>query len=175
MGTNEIQIFALLQNHDMENNIKYMKSMQGKLKLNKRITMGSGAGSSVMPRRMVMNKSEISESEGFKTGVHYVAANDGRIPNEGKCDLKVDTVECHKQDLTFQIAEVKEALCAISYFIDKGYKVVFDKNMVTSQDMSHMMNKETGAITRFRRQRNVRVLDALFSNGNDGQGFHRRG
>ena len=32
----------------------------------------------------------------------------------------------------------------MSYLVDKGYKVIFDKNVVTGQDMSHMMNKEAG-------------------------------
>ena len=63
----------------------------------------------------------------------------------------------------------------MSYLVDKGYKVVFDKNMVTDQDMSHMMHKETGTATRFRRQRNVWILDAFVNNGNDIQSFHRRG
>ena len=107
--------------------------------------------------------------------MHYVEANDGRIPNEGEYDFKCVTVEGHKQDLTFQIAEVNKALCAISYVVDKGYKVVFDKNMVTDQNMRHMMRKETSTATRFRRQRNVAILDAFVDNGNDGQSFHRRG
>ena len=99
--------------------------------------MDSGAGNSVMPRRMVMNKSEICESEGSKNGVQYVAASDGRIPNEGEYDFKFETVD------TFQSAEVNTALCAISYLTDKGCKVIFDKNVVTGQVLSHMMNKET--------------------------------
>ena len=130
--------------------------------------MDSGAGSSVMPRRMVMNKSEIRESEGFKNGVQYVAANDGRISNEGEYDFKFETVESHEQDLTFQIAEVNKALSALSYLVDNGYKVVFDKSMVTGQDMSHTMNTETGTTTRFRRQRNEWIVDAFVSNGTNG-------
>ena len=136
--------------------------------------MVSGASNSLMPRRMVVNKSEIRESEGSKHGAQYVAANDGRIPNEGEYDFKFETVEGHEQDLTFQIAEVNKALCAISYLVDTDYKVVFDKNVVTGQDMSLMMNKETGTTTRFRRQRNVWILDAFVNNGNNGQGFHKR-
>ena len=69
------------------------KQKQAKLKLKKGITMDSGAGNNVMPRRMVIKKSEIRESEGSRRGVHYVAANDGRIPNEGEYDLKFSTVE----------------------------------------------------------------------------------
>ena len=139
--------------------------------------MDSGARNNVMPRRMVIRKSEIRESEGSKHGVHYVAANNGRIPNEGEYDFKFNTIEGTEQCLTFQIAEVNKALCAISNLVDHGFKVVFDKNVKTDQDTSHMLNKETGVITRFRRTRNVWVLDAFVVNksGNNGQSFHRRG
>ena len=51
------------------------KSKQTKLRLKRGITMDSGAGNNVMPRRMVMRKSDIRESEGSRNGVHYVAAN----------------------------------------------------------------------------------------------------
>ena len=153
------------------------RSKLTKLKLKKGITMDSGAGNNVMPRRMVMKKSEIRESEGSRRGVHYVAANDGRIPNEGEYDLKFSTVEGQDQCLTFQIAEVNKALCAVSNLVDNGYRIVFDKNMKSDQDTSHMIHKETGVTTRFRRTRNVWVLDAFIDceNNNKDESFHRRG
>ena len=153
------------------------KPKQTKLKLKKGITMDSGAGNNVMPRRMVIKKSEIRESEGSRRGVHYVAANDGRIPNEGEYDLNFSTVECQEQCLTFQIAEVNKALCAVSNLVDNGFRVVFDKNMKTNQDTSHMLHKETGVTTRYRRTRNVWVLDAFIDGetNNKDQSFHRRG
>lgn len=130
-----------------------------------------------MPRRMIIRKSEIRESEGSKNGRHYFAANNGRIPNESEYVLSFSTVEGNEQCLTFQIAEVNKALCAISNLVDKGYKVVFDKNMKTDQDTSYMVHKETDAITRYKRARNVWVLDAFVDvdGGNKSQGFHRRG
>ena len=153
------------------------KTRQTKLRLKRGITMDSGAGNSVMPRRMVIQKDQIRESEGSKNGVQYVAANNGRIPNEGEYDLKFSTTEGNKQCLTFQIAEVNKALCSISNLVDGGYKVVFDKNVKTDQDTSHMIHKETGVITRYRRTRNVWVLDAFvdIDGGDNNQGFRRRG
>ena len=56
-------------------------------------TIDSSSGSSVMPRRMVLSKADIRESEGSKAGLKHVAANDGRIPNEGEYDLKFQTIE----------------------------------------------------------------------------------
>ena len=109
--------------------------------------------------------------------MHYVAANNGRIPNECEYEFNFSTIEGTEQCLTFKIAEVNKALCAISNLVDHGFKVVFDKNAKTDQDTSHMLNKETGVITRFRRTKNVWVLDAFVDNksNNNGQSFHRRG
>ena len=137
---------------------------QAKLKIKRGITMDSGAGNNVLPRRMVIQKSEIRDSEGSKNGVHYVAANNGRILNQGEYDFNFSTVEGNEQCLTFQIAEVNKALCAISNLVDHGFKVVFDKNVKTDQDTSHMLHNETGVTTRFRRTRNVWVLDAFVDN-----------
>ena len=143
------------------------------------ITIDSGAGNSVMPRRMVINKSEIRESEGSRAGLKYIAANDGRIPNEGEYDLRLKTTEGNSEDFTFQIAEVNKALGAVSYLVDRGYKVTFEKNMKTGQDLSHMTNKIRGAPTRFRREINVWVLDAYVqvddNVGANNQDFCRRG
>ena len=93
MEANEIEIFDLLQNHDMETNPKSRKSKQGKLNLKIMINTDSGAGNCVKPRRVVMSKSEIRESEGSKAGAHYVAANEGIISNEGEYHVKFDTIE----------------------------------------------------------------------------------
>ena len=175
----DVEVFTVAEAND-QNDLKKTtvnKKSSQILKLKRGITMDSGAGNNVMPRRMVRRQSDIRESEGSRNGVHYVAANNGRIPNEGEHDLKFTTVEGNEQCLTFQIAEVNKALCAISYLVDKGYKVIFDKNMKTDQDTSYMVNKETGVITRYRRTRNVWVLDAFVDekNGNNDQSFQRRG
>ena len=86
-------------------------------------------------------------------------------------------MEGQDQCLTFQIAEVNKALCAVSNLVDNGYRIVFDKNMKSDQDTSHMIHKETGVTTRFRRTRNVWVLDAFIDceNNNKDERFHRRG
>ena len=57
-----------------------------------------------------------------------MAANNGRIPNEGELDLGFQTSEGTPEAMTFQIAEVNKALGSISYLVDHGYKVVFDKD-----------------------------------------------
>ena len=87
------------------------------IKLKRGITIDSGAANNVMPRRMVRNKKMIRASPSSKRGVHYVAANGGRIPNEGEFDFEFSTQEGHEESMIFQIAEVNKALGAVSYLV----------------------------------------------------------
>ena len=148
-----------------------------KMRLKRGITIDSGAGNSVMPRRMVLDKSSIRESAGSRAGVNYVPAGGGRIPNEGEFDLAFKTSEGNAEAWTFQVAEINKALCAVSQLVDLGYKVIFDKNLETGQDMSYMTYKAANVTSRLRRERNVWILDAYVSldANNSEQGFHRRG
>ena len=114
-----------------------------------------------MPRKMVRDHSRIRPSEGSKRGAHYVAANNGRIPNEGEFDFAFQTSEGTPEAMTFQIAEVNKALGSISYLMDHGYRVVFDKDTVSGKDMSCMTHKESNRVSRFRRDRNVWISDAI--------------
>ena len=63
--------------------------------------------------------------------------------------------------MVFQIAEVNKALGSISYLVDNGYTVTFDKDLRTGKDISMMLHKESGRRTRFRRERNIWVLDVI--------------
>ena len=150
------------------------------MKLRRDITIDSGAGSSVMPRRMMMNKNTIRESAGSRAGVNYVPAGGGKIPNEGEFDFEFKTTEGNAETWTFQVAEINKALGAVSQLVDLGYKVIFDNNLENGQYMSYMTHKATNVTSRLRREFNVWVLDAYVSVSNDGynnreQDFHRRG
>ena len=59
-----------------------------------------------------------------------------------------------------QIAEVNKALGSVAYFVDRRYRVVFDQDEVTGDDVSMMTFKPTGKTTKFRRERNIWILDA---------------
>ena len=122
--------------------------------------MDSGAGDNVMPGRMV-NRRRIRESHGSRVGLHYVAASDHRIPNQGEVDLHFNTLEGHAENWTFQIAEVNKPLGAVSDRVDHGYRVVYDKDMVTGADQSYALNKSTGRVSKMRREGNIWVLDAI--------------
>ena len=138
--------------------------------------MDSGAANNVMPRRMVRNKFKIRPSKGSISGVHYIAENNERIPNEGEVDFNIMTAEGNEEEFVFQIAEVNKALGAVSYFVDHDYKVVFDRDAKTGRDMSYMMHKPTNGTRRLRRDRNIWVLDAYAYNEKNSQaGFVRQG
>ncbi len=112
-----------------------------------------------------------------RRGAHYVAANDGRIANEGEVDFKFQTMEGQDKDWTFQVAEVNKALASISFMVDHGYRVTFDQDEETGHDLSMMLHKASNTITRFRRDRNVWVLDAIVDMdipGKADESFHRR-
>ena len=161
---------------DAEGELELLSVESGRIKLRRGITMDSGAAHNVMPRRMVRDQSKIRLSEGSRRGAHYVAANDGRIPNEGEYDFSFSTAEGTPEVMTFQIAEVNKALGSISYLVDNGYRVVFDKDPVSGRDMSCMTHKGSNRVSRFRRDRNVWVLDAVVSKDKIAEApFQRRG
>ena len=68
---------------------------------------------------------------------------------------------------------MNKALGSISYLVDNGYRIVFDKDEKTGKDMSMMYHKESKAAARFRRVKNVWVLDAIIDADDEEQGFHR--
>ena len=140
--------------------------------------MDSGAANNVMPRRTVRNPDNIRPSKGSIANVHYIAANNGRIPNEGEIDSKFNTNEGNQESMVFQIAEVNKALGSISYLVDNGYSVTFDQDLASGKDRSRMTHKAIGRQTRFRRERNVWVLDVIVEEKMDAdkdEPFHRRG
>ena len=96
-----------------------------------------------------------------------MAANNGRIANEGECDFKFRTVEGDEQNLTFQIAEVNKTLAAVSALVDAGHRVVFDQDEATGVDISFITHKKIGASVRMRRERNVWVVDAYIDEADD--------
>ena len=88
-------------------------------------------------------------------------------------DFEFQTSEGTEESLTMQIAEVNKALMSVSYLVDRGYKVVFDQTEGGS-DISMMIHKKSKRVSRFKRDRNVWVLDAYVPKpGHIEQGFSR--
>jgi hypothetical protein len=90
----------------------------------------------------------------------YVAAGSERIKNEGEITFDFESVEGHKESLGFQIAAVNKALGSGAYMVDHAFRVVYDKDMETNKDLSYMIHKPIKWAFRFRREKNVWILDA---------------
>ena len=79
------------------------------------------------------------------------------------------------------MAEIDKVLGAVSNLVGKSYKVIFEKDMSTGQDLSMMTNKNIGVTCRFHRMINMWVLDAFIDLKDqtkvtkDSQDFNRRG
>ena len=131
-----------------------------KLRLKRGITMDTGAHHNVMPKRMA-GKRQIRPSPGSKRGMCYVAAGNERIRNEGEITFDFESLEGHRESFVFQIAAVNKALGSGAYMVDHGFRVVYDKDMDTDEDLSYMIHKKTRRAFRFRREKNVWILDAV--------------
>ena len=139
------------------------------------MTVGPGAADNVMPRRMVRGKGKVRPSPGSRAKVHYVAASDQRIANEGETDFCFSTLEGQKQTWVFQIAQVNKVLCAVSYLVDNHHRVIFDQDERTGIDTSHILNKKTGKTIKMKRERNVWTIEAFVEDENEQSDFARRG
>ena len=131
-----------------------------RIRLARGITVDSGAADNVMPRRFLKGRNKIRSSPASRAGVHYVVANDGRIPNEGEADFDFQTKDGKSLSWLFQIAEVNKTLAAVSSLVDSGHRVVFDRDEETGIDTSFITHKATGASIKMRRDRNIWVIDA---------------
>ena len=143
-------------------------------KLKRGITVDSGSHHNVMPKRLI-RKSKIRESEFSRRGLHYIAANKGRIPNEGEADFVFTTNEGIEETWIFQMAEVNKALASIADRVDSNYKVVFDKDADAGRDISYMLNKTTKRAIKMTRIGNVWVIEATVDVGNLDESFAGRG
>ena len=91
----------------------------------------------------------------------YVAAGNERIKNEGEITFDFESLEGHKESFVFQITCVNKALGSGAYMVDHGFRVVYDKDMQADEGLSNMIHKPTKRTFRFRREKNVWILDAV--------------
>ena len=81
-------INVMTKNHRQRETTKTKVVGGRRFRLARGITIDSGAADNVIARRMLRGKcSKIRPSEASRAGVCYVAANDGRIANEGEADM----------------------------------------------------------------------------------------
>ena len=113
--------------------------------------MDSGAADSVAPED-IASWIPVVASPGSKRGQHYLSASGDRLPNLGQKSLQVVTEEGTATTTTYQIADVTRPLCAVSKACESGNVVVFTKE-------GGFIQAPNGARTKFRRDRNVYLLD----------------
>ena len=142
-----------------------------RLKLARGITVDSGAADNVLPRKVLRKWMKVRGSEASRLGVHYVAANGARIPNEGEVDFTFQDKQGKTHTWVFQVADVNKILASVSSLVDSGHRVVFDRCPETGVDLSFITHKTTGESVRMRRERNVWTIDAFVNENSD---FRRR-
>ena len=94
----------------------------------------------------ILKEVQLRESGGSKNGIHYKAANGGRMPNYGekKFEFKMtgDGQPQGIHSITFQVTDATKPLAAVSKMVKKGNRVVFDpqssyiKNIQTGRQIS---------------------------------------
>ena len=161
VGDSETPPLLAVGEDDVDMTKPKKKTTSGKkMRLKRGIAMDTGAHHNVMPKRMA-GKRVIRPSPGSKRGMCYVAAGNERIKNEGEVTFDFESLEGHVESFVFQIAEVNKALGSGAYMVDRAFRVVYDKDMDTGEDLSYMIHKPTKKVFRFRREKNVWILDAV--------------
>ena len=138
-----------------------------RLKMSRGITVDSGAADNVMPRKLLRKWMRVRPSKASKAGVHYVAANDARIPNEGEVDFEFQTKDGQKHSWLFQVAGVNKVLASVSSLVDTGHVVTFEKDDATGVDLSFITHKASGRSIKMRRERNVWTIDTFVDEDQD--------
>ena len=170
-----VEVYSLGSENTPSAQTKSQAAKGAKMKLRQGITMDSGSHHNVMPRRLV-KENRIRQSAFSRRGVHYIAANKGKIPNEGETSFEFETTDGDPECWDFQIAEVNKALGSIADRVDNNNRVVFDKDMLKNKDVSYIFNKTTRRMIKMVREGNVWKVEALVSAENvRDAGFAGRG
>ena len=83
------------------------------------------------------------------------------VGNEGEITFYFKSLEGHKESFVFQIAAFNKALGSGAYMVDHGFRVAYDKDMETVDDLPYMIHKPTKRAMTFRREKGVWILDAV--------------
>ena len=123
------------------------------------ITIDSGAAASVLPSGWLPEYKALETPES-KAGVHYVAADGKRIPDEGGKRLNVVLENGCKRNMKFNIAKVNKALGSVGKICETGHRVVFDDiNGSFIEELSAQGTPMTGTRQPLRKEHGVYVLD----------------
>ena len=118
------------------------------------VMVDSGAAATVIPERLLPDH-PVRSGEASRRGVHYLAADGGRIPNLGEIDIKFVTREGHRSNLTFQAADVSKPILSVHDLTMAGNDVSFNPAGGV------IRHKKTGRQTAFRKVGGVYILEVL--------------
>ena len=118
------------------------------------VAVDSGAAASVIPERCLPDH-PVRPSEGSRNGVHDLAANGGRIPNQGEMTFDFVTQERHRGHIAFQVADVKRPLLAVSTLVRAGNDITFGPSGGT------IAHRKSGRNTPFVKRDGIYVLEIM--------------
>jgi hypothetical protein len=135
------------------------------------LLVDSGAVDNVGDPR-VFPEYRLRESDGSRNGLHYLAANNGNIKNEGEINLSCRSSEGIPFKLRMQGAKVSRPILSVIRLTESGKDVIFKKNGGIIRDT------KTGVTTTFRRKHGIYVMGIWVKtgpeSGNPDLGFARR-
>jgi len=116
---------------------------------------------------------KLRESDGSRNGLHYLAANNGKIKNEGEINLTCRSSEGIPFKLKMQGAGVSRPILSVIRLTENGKDVIFKK------DGGIIRDTKTGVTTTFRRKHGIYVMGTWVktgpeNTGNPDTGFARR-
>ena len=101
----------------------------------------------------------LRESDGSRSGLHYLAANNGKIKNEGELNLSCRSSEGMAFKLKMQGARVSRPILSVIRLTESGEDVIFKKNGGIIKDT------QTGVTTTFRRKHGIHVMGVWVNTG----------
>jgi hypothetical protein len=107
---------------------------------------------------------KLRESDGSRSGLHYLAANNGKIKNEGELNLSCRSSEGMPFKLKMQGAGVSRPILSVIRLTESGKDVIFKKNGGIIRDT------QTGVTTTFRRKHCIYVMGVWVKTGPDSTG-----
>jgi hypothetical protein len=134
-----------------------------------KVTIDSGAEVSIWPAAHVAWENVVPTKES-EMGIGFVAANGSRMNNYGGTQVTFEKNGKTKA-MNFEVTDCKKPLASVAKIVDKGNKVVFDK------DESYILNKLTGEKIILERERGTFVMVVDFEvddkDLNEASCFHR--
>ena len=95
--------------------------------------------------------------EASRRGEHYIAANDGKIYNDGEKTATMMSREGHMRNMKFTSCDVERALGSVSSICKQGHTVVF--NAPDHPDGSYIYNIHSGERMELQHKDGAFVLD----------------